>query len=224
MDLHVFLRQPLIVLVLSMSTISILGVQSGDLQTNNGNPPHPIDATHRADLLHPGEARDGQVVGVSFSSHAVGASPGDHSRVQKKTHGVTIPKGPVSFQTVAYGALPSSGYTQPAYFVINDNSEWAAVWARLFCTTIYPCPPVPNIDFARNTVLATFLGTQHNGCCWITVASVESTKSGIVVNAETHVLSNCTVTQAFNFPYDIVAIPRTTQQVIFTNAINETVC
>src|SRR6267143_2607479 len=122
----------------------------------------------------------------------------------------SIPNGPVAYETIDSGSL--SGYLQPGYFVINNQTRWSDIWSQAFCKTFIPCPSTPKVDFTQQTALVAFLGQRSNGCCQIAFTGVESNDSEIAARLVIHVMSsNCITVQAETAPYSIIEIPKTTQ-------------
>ena len=81
----------------------------------------------------------------------------------------------IPFQTIEWGA-GSGGYPQAASLVINNQSTWAEVWTRAFCSNLSPpeyCPSLPKVNFTSSTVIAAFYGTSGCfGCQLINVTEV----------------------------------------------------
>jgi len=59
------------------------------------------------------------------------------------------------FQTISKGHL--SGHKNSAYYVIENESEWAAVWNH-HASIYWPPQPPPEIDFSKTIIIAVFRG------------------------------------------------------------------
>lgn len=100
--------------------------------------------------------------------------------------------------------------------VIEDQSAWAAAWAKLSANT-RPAPPAPMIDFARYSVILVALGERGTGGYSIEVTRLASTSDYLYAEVtSTSPGSRCGTTQALTQPYDIVRIPRAHPPVVFT--------
>src|SRR5438128_2485214 len=64
------------------------------------------------------------------------------------------------------------GMRTPAEKVIRTQAEWAALWKKLHATQIPP-PAAPKVDFAKEMVLAVFMGERPTGGHAITIDRVE---------------------------------------------------
>ncbi|MCZ7385664.1 MAG: hypothetical protein O8C63_13095 [Candidatus Methanoperedens sp.] len=61
-----------------------------------------------------------------------------------------------TFRTVAIGN--SSGYTNPAFIVINNRTEWVNVWQKHSSYLVNQKPQVPEVNFTNETIVAVFFG------------------------------------------------------------------
>ena len=93
----------------------------------------------------------------------------------------------IPFQTIEWGA-GSGGYPQAASLVINNQSTWAEVWTRAFCSNLSPpeyCPSLPKVNFTSSTVIAAFYGTSGCfGCQLINVTEVSRIGSNMFVHIQ----------------------------------------
>lgn len=113
----------------------------------------------------------------------------------------------VSFKTVAVGE--SSGYTSPAFMVINNMSDWADVWQKHSSYLVDQKPQVPGIDFSNETVVAVFFGESpafETGIMDITRA-----RRNVFVNLQKKYPASRSSVQ----PYFIIRMPKTTDNIIF---------
>jgi hypothetical protein len=53
----------------------------------------------------------------------------------------------------------ASGFDDPTFVIVADQGDLLSLWNRAFGSRL-SIPPVPTIDFSRETVLAVFLGTR----------------------------------------------------------------
>jgi hypothetical protein len=101
-----------------------------------------------------------------------------------------------------------SGLTERRTYVITDSRRWAAFWATAYAETAV-LPPLPEIDFAWEMVIAVALGQQTTGGHAVTVEQVLLVGDTVqVLVSETAPAGDCIVPQALTQPYHIVRVPR----------------
>jgi hypothetical protein len=111
----------------------------------------------------------------------------------------------------------NSGFTAPARLVVRTEAEWREAWARIYEPRM-PKPPLPAVDFTRETVLVAALGERSSGGFGIVVDSVYDTGSELqAVVRRTSPGAGCVVTGALTQPVDAVRIPATTKSVKFVD-------
>ncbi|MEW5929598.1 MAG: protease complex subunit PrcB family protein [Gemmatimonadota bacterium] len=147
------------------------------------------------------------VLALSLAA-AVGCSAasvtGGDARADQQAGGTPVP---VTRLRPGYTFTFSSGYTAPARQVVRSEAEWRTVWARLH-ESVMPQPPVPAIDFSRETVLVAALGQRSSGGFSILVDSVYDAGSTLrAVVRRSSPGAGCTVTAALTQPVDVVRIP-----------------
>ncbi|QFS52756.1 protease complex subunit PrcB family protein [Nostoc sphaeroides] len=129
----------------------------------------------------------------------------------------------VNFRTIARGA--NSGYPTASQLVIDNPEEWASVWQQ-HASNIIPPPPVPNVDFTDNQVVAVFMGEKRTGGYSVEIVSVE-TKSSEKENLASLVITVAyrqpkpgeIVQEVITHPYHIITIPqRAASKVLFKQA------
>ena len=125
----------------------------------------------------------------------------------------------IPFQTIEWGA-GSGGYPQAASLVINNQSTWAEVWTRAFCSNLSPpeyCPSLPKGNFTSSTVIAAFYGTSGCfGCQLINVTEVSRIGSNMFVHIQRTLADpGCSTLQAQTFPFHIVVISTKITKAIF---------
>lgn len=110
-----------------------------------------------------------------------------------------------------------SGFTAPARLVVRSEGEWREAWARIHQTRT-PQPPLPAVDFARETVLLAALGERTSGGHGIVVDSVYDTGTELhAVVRRSSPGAGCVVTGALTQPVDAVRAPATGKPVKFVD-------
>jgi hypothetical protein len=90
--------------------------------------------------------------------------------------------------------------------VVRDAVAWRALWQRHA-----PDRPMPAIDFAKESVVAIFMGSRNTAGYSVTILSaIEGGGALIVKYHETRPTPGGVTAQVLTFPYHIVAIPRVT--------------
>jgi len=125
----------------------------------------------------------------------------------------------IPFQTIEWGA-GSGGYPQAASLVINNQSTWAEVWTRAFCSNLSPpeyCPSLPKVNFTSSTVIAVFYGASGCfGCQLINVTEVSRIGSNMFVHIQRTLADpGCGTLQEQTFPSHIVVISTKITKAIF---------
>ncbi len=113
---------------------------------------------------------------------------------------------PVSFSVISSGSY-SGDITERKNYRIHSHEELTALWALIYGTA---GPELPDVDFAREEILAVFGGTYSTGGYTVEVTSVidEGVKRTIAI---THRFpgETCMVTQSVTSPFMLVRIPKT---------------
>jgi hypothetical protein len=100
--------------------------------------------------------------------------------------------------------------------VVRDAAAWRTLWQQHS-----PDRPLPAVDFAKETIVAVFLGSKMTAGYTVTILSTTEGGGALVVKyRETRPPATGGVTaQVLTFPYHIVAIPKvTTTNVKFEKA------
>jgi hypothetical protein len=122
--------------------------------------------------------------------------------------------------TIRFSPIPVSGekdVTTPATWVIRSDEEWKKFLGETLGHTGLP----PQIDFARNTVVAIFAGGKPTGGYSVRVDSITDDSSpggpssGTVHYRVIAPPPDALVTQAFTYPYVIVRIEKRFDQIGF---------
>lgn len=90
--------------------------------------------------------------------------------------------------------------------VVRDAAEWRKLWQQHA-----PDRPLPPVDFAKESVVAVFMGSRPTA--GYSVAILSTTEGGgalIVRYRETRPSPGAIAAQVLTFPYHIVAIPKST--------------
>jgi len=112
----------------------------------------------------------------------------------------------VNLTTIARG--DDSGYRKADRMVIASKEKWNRLW-REHTSDLLPPPPVPEIDFSKNSVIAVFAGEKPSSGFSIQVAGVETTDDSetLVVKikqGQPGKIAEDVITR----PYHLVRIPR----------------
>jgi len=105
-----------------------------------------------------------------------------------------------------------SGITEPARLLITTNEDWARIWASIYSTRT-PLPTRPEIDFTREALVMSALGTSAgiNNL----IEGVRLFERGVVVRVVKERYSErCLVLTAMGQPVHVVRIPRPEGRVV----------
>lgn len=113
----------------------------------------------------------------------------------------------LSMREVASGIR--CGISEPREVLITDAAAWEALWQEVGSRSIPP-PALPVVDFSRETVIACFSGAKSTGGHGIAIEGITLSPEGYRV-AVTKISpgKTCMVTEAFTYPYQIVAVAGT---------------
>lgn len=115
-------------------------------------------------------------------------------------------------RTIAKGAF--SAIQEPTTLVVSNQVQWAELWTRH--SKAIPTPPVPKIDFDKESVIFVSLGRKNSGGYSIAVDSIEQQEGGLVVHVSTKSPPRGSMSiQALTAPFDIVAVPKLQGKVTF---------
>ena len=99
-----------------------------------------------------------------------------------------------------------SGITEPADLLITSNEEWSRVWTAIYSNRT-PAPTRPDIDFTREALVLSALGTSAgiNNL----IENVQLFERGVLVRVVKERYSErCLVLTAMGQPVHVVRIPR----------------
>ena len=105
-----------------------------------------------------------------------------------------------------------SGVTEPADLLITSADQWARVWANIYSTRT-PVPPRPEIDFSRESLVMSALGSTPgiNNL----IEGVRLFERGVVVKVVKERYSErCLVLTAIGQPVHVVRIPQPEGRVV----------
>ena len=116
--------------------------------------------------------------------------------------GNTAPDGPAPLL-----AGNNSSVMQQAFRTAQDPAEMDTLWSEAFGRQGTP-PPKPAVDFARQRVLAVFMGNQSHGGYGIRLAAVREGADDVEVDVLfTAPGPDCRTTQVLTQPYAVFALP-----------------
>lgn len=125
--------------------------------------------------------------------------------------------GPLAFQTLEHssemlvgGQYGSYDFKTPRNLVIRNEADFRAFWRALHDNDPSP-PPLPNIDFSQETVMAALLGTKPSGGYIIEIEEIiPNADAPARVRIEVTVPGgSCGVTGALTSPYHVIKVEGT---------------
>lgn len=122
----------------------------------------------------------------------------------------------ICFLTVArFGDAGYSAEQPEQTFVINNLSDWQALWGRLFINSSEK-PSLPEVDFTRRTILAIFQGIQPTTGYEISIEEIVDAQSSLEVIVKAFAPGGrCGVLGKITGPLHIVEIEKTNKPVLF---------
>ena len=116
--------------------------------------------------------------------------------------------------SIAYALY--SGVTTPQDLVIRDAAAWSALWALIHATQ-RPVPPLPDVDFGQEMIIAAALGTRSTGGYNVLLTQATEDASAVHIQVvETSPGPDCVTTQALSQPIDLARAPRRDAPVQFS--------
>jgi hypothetical protein len=113
----------------------------------------------------------------------------------------------VQWEVVARGSQ-AVGLERESYRLLRDEADLRTVWNQAHGASL-DVPPVPRVDFARETVLAVFLGTRPTGGYGLDVRGVTIEGGDLFVDlVVTEPAPGAVVTQALTSPWVLVRVLR----------------
>ena len=145
----------------------------------------------------------------------VGCRPpaGPASSFSQDPHAVPIAL--IRFRTDSIAFAQYSGIGQAQNFVIKDAGAWSALWQRIYATQT-PVPPLPDVDFNTQMVVAAALGSKPTGGYDVLLTEAARDTGGIVIAVRAASPgAHCFVTLALTQPVDIARLVKTGGDVRF---------
>lgn len=130
----------------------------------------------------------------------------------------------IDFETIDKGGM--SGFSQKEHkkqYIVKREQEWQEVW-DIAHANVLPKPTLPEVDFETYIVLAVFQGNFPTGGYDVSVEKILVEESVLVNTRETSPAVNCIVTQALTAPYQIIKIPKTEKEIVFTRQEEQRSC
>lgn len=115
-------------------------------------------------------------------------------------------------KTIARGS--SSGVLRAGQQVIRSDAEFRKLWDTHSARTS-PRPDPPKVDFAREMVIAVFLGQKSTGGYSIEILDASLKDKEMVISWKKAAPDGGIVSQAFTQPHHMVVVPRTDRPVRF---------
>jgi hypothetical protein len=101
-----------------------------------------------------------------------------------------------------------SGVLAPVNVVVRDAAGWSALWQTIHAT-IDPMPPLPDVDFGQEMIVAAALGTRNSGGFNVLLTQANEDSGGVEIQVlETSPGADCFNTQALTQPIDLGRIER----------------
>ena len=100
------------------------------------------------------------------------------------------------------------GDEDPAFQLITNNAQLSAAWNRAYGSRLTP-PPLPDVNFRRETILAVFLATKPTGGYGLEVEDITLEDSDVYVDLrETEPAEGAITTQALTTPWVFIRVLR----------------
>lgn len=113
---------------------------------------------------------------------------------------------PVDLETIDRGT--HSGVRDARKLVIRDALTWGALWSEHTFGQVPP-PPLPPVDFAREMVIAVFLGEKPTSGYAAEIVEIRLTAEGLLVRVKATIPpSGVPLLQVLTQPFHIVKVPR----------------
>jgi hypothetical protein len=117
-----------------------------------------------------------------------------------------------------------SGIADPERRVVADAHDWAALWQRIHAG-VSPMPPMPDVDFEKEMILAAALGSRPSGGYSIRIERLRG-GDGVLeaLVSRTTPGRDCMVIAAVTAPVDLVRVPRIDQPISWREEAEERTC
>lgn len=112
------------------------------------------------------------------------------------------------FRTDSIAFALNSGVNAPGQLVIRDVTAWSTLWQNIHATTD-PMPPLPEVDFGQELIVAAALGMRNTGGYNILLTGANEDAAGVEIQVlETSPGADCFTTQALTQPVDLARASR----------------
>lgn len=148
-------------------------------------PPHPVDGLGE-------QRRTGVYVqrNIAVDSSAAATAPEE-----------------LAWDVVAQGNQ-AVGFTSATYRMVSNREQLISLWQQAYGSQL-SVPPVPELDFRRETVVALFLGTKSSGGYGVRVIDVRDEQGELYLDLQfTEPGPGSITTQALTSPWLIVRVQR----------------
>ena len=118
-------------------------------------------------------------------------------------------QGSITVRTLDRG--DQSSVDAPRQATVRTAAEWDELWRRHS-----PDRPQPRVDFAKEMVVAVFLGSRNTAGYAVEIVSAQNDGGAVVVRYRQREPARDAITaQIITMPYDIAAIPKSAGDVRF---------
>jgi len=128
----------------------------------------------------------------------------------------------IEFTVLAQGSY--SGVDTERFEVIRDEPAFRSLWIAHTAGTS-PTSPLPQLDFAKDMVIAAFAGTKSTGGYSLNISSITAEKERLkVILSLTQPGPDCMVSQVLTQPYVMVKTTRSPKSANFTVSATTASC
>jgi hypothetical protein len=131
---------------------------------------------------------------------------------------------PVRFMALENGEHNNFGNEQPQAITISDEKTWQDFWHKLH-GNINPMPPLPDINFNDEMVLAILDAPRSTPAMSFAVESLSKTKTELIVNViREEPGKSCMMAQVVSEPYIILRTQSAVEKVVLNIVPKITEC
>lgn len=121
----------------------------------------------------------------------------------------------ISFAVIAEGQNAAE-VTERKNYAVYDEEEFARLWEMAYGSD---APAIPEVDFERFYVIGVFAGVKPSGGYAIAVTQVADSNAARTVSiALTSPGADCTVTDAFTSPFELIRVPASSLELVREDA------
>lgn len=129
---------------------------------------------------------------------------------------------PVNYSEIKAGN--NSDYNEFTSIKITSTKELTVVWNR-FYSKYDRKPPVPNIDFETEMLIAVALGERNSGGFTIHITKVlESDKVIFITAEETKPGNSCASPSVMIYPFQLILVPKSDKEITYTKTVKINEC